>query len=125
VQRVDKYLWFTRFFKSRTLAAAVVSDGRVRINGARCDKPSTAVKPGDVLTFAAGERVRIIKVVSGGARRGPAPEARLLYEDLTPPAEEKPAEAASPAERPKGTGRPTKRERRAIADFTRGKANSD
>jgi len=125
VQRVDKYLWFTRFFKSRTLAAAVVSDGRVRINGARCDKPSSMVKVGDVLTFAAGARVRVIKVVDGGKRRGPASEARLLYEDLTPPAEEKPPETAHTAERDKGAGRPTKRERRAIVDFTRGKADND
>ncbi len=125
MQRIDKYLWFTRFFKSRTLAAAVVTQGRVRINGARCEKPSATVKAGDVLTFAAGARVRVIKVVSGGARRGPATEARLLYEDLTPPAEEKPVVAAVPAERQRGAGRPTKRERRAIDTFTRGRSGDD
>ena len=125
MQRVDKYLWFTRFFKSRTLAATIVSAGRVRINGERCEKPSTTVKAGDVLTFAAGARVRVIKVVDGGERRGPASEARLLYEDLTPPAEEKTQATAPTAEREKGAGRPTKRERRAIVDFTRGKANSE
>jgi ribosome-associated heat shock protein Hsp15 len=125
VQRVDKYLWFTRFFKSRTLAAAHVSGGRVRINGERCEKPSAIVKAGDVLTFAAGARVRVIKVVSGGERRGPATEARLLYEDLTPVTEPSAPETAASAARPKGSGRPTKRERRAIVNFTRGDADND
>ncbi len=113
MQRVDKYLWFTRFFKSRTLAATVVSEGRVRINGARCEKPSATVKIGDVLTFPAGSLVRVIKVLDGGTRRGPATEARLLYEDMTPPPEVKPVELAPPA-RDKGAGRPTKKDRRAI-----------
>lgn len=117
MQRVDKYLWFTRFFKSRTLAAAMVSDGRVRINGERCEKPSATVKPGDVLTFPAGSLVRVIKVVNGGTRRGPATEARLLYEDLTPPREVKIEEPQAPS-RPKGAGRPTKRDRRAIDALT-------
>ena len=119
MQRVDKFLWYARFFKSRTLAAGVVTQGRVRINGARCEKPSTTVKLGDVLTFAAGPRVRVIKVLNSGERRGPASEARLLYEDLTPPPEATPAQEAAPAARDKGSGRPTKRERREIAAFTR------
>ena len=85
MQRIDKFLWFARFTKSRTLAATIVSAGRVRINGERCEKPSSTVKIGDVLTFPAGAQVRVIKVINGGERRGPASEARLLYEDLTPP----------------------------------------
>jgi ribosome-associated heat shock protein Hsp15 len=117
-QRIDKYLWFTRFFKSRTLAASVVSDGRVRINGERCDKPSTIVKVGDVLTFPAGARVRVIKVVDGGTRRGPASEAQTLYEDLTPPPEARAEEPPAPAKRERGAGRPTKKERRAIDALT-------
>ena len=120
MQRVDKFLWFARFFKSRTLAATMVSDGRVRINGARCEKPSTLVKLGDVLTFPAGPHVRVIKVLAGGERRGPAPEARLLYEDLTPPRESLPLEERTPAPREKGAGRPTKKERRDMSTFTRG-----
>lgn len=120
MQRVDKFLWFARFFKSRTLAATMVSDGRVRINGERCEKPSTIVKLGDVLTFPAGPHVRVIKVLAGGERRGPAPEARLLYEDLTPPREALPPEEEAPAPREKGAGRPTKKERRDISTFTRG-----
>jgi ribosome-associated heat shock protein Hsp15 len=120
LQRVDKFLWFARFFKSRTLAATMVSGGRVRINGERCEKPSAIVKLGDVLTFPAGPHVRVIKVLAGGERRGPAPEARLLYEDLTPPREALPPEEEAPAPRGKGAGRPTKKERRDMSTFTRG-----
>jgi len=112
LQRVDKYLWYTRFFKSRTLAASVVTAGRVRINGARCEKASATVKVGDVLTFPAGPLVRVIKVVNGGTRRGPASEAQTLYEDLTPPPEVRAAEPVAPAKREAGSGRPTKKERR-------------
>jgi ribosome-associated heat shock protein Hsp15 len=120
LQRVDKFLWFARFFKSRTLAATMVSGGRVRINGERCEKPSAIVKLGDVLTFPAGPHVRVIKVLAGGERRGPAPEARLLYEDLTPPREALPPGEEAPAPREKGAGRPTKKERREMSTFTRG-----
>jgi ribosome-associated heat shock protein Hsp15 len=118
LQRVDKYLWFTRFFKSRTLAATVVAAGRVRINGARCEKASAIVKVGDVLTFPAGSLVRVIKVVNGGERRGPASEAQTLYEDLTPPPEVRAAEPPTPARRERGTGRPTKKERRETDALT-------
>jgi ribosome-associated heat shock protein Hsp15 len=121
LQRIDKFLWYTRFFKSRTLAAAVVSKGRVRINGERCEKPSAAVKLGDVLTFPAGPRVRVIKVLSAGERRGPASEARTLYEDLTPAPQAAGAEEKLPATRDRGAGRPTKKERRDIDAFTRDK----
>lgn len=118
MQRIDKFLWFARFFKSRTIAAAVVSDGRVRINGVRCEKPSTTVKIGDVLTFPTGPLVRVVKVVNGGERRGPASEARTLYEDMTPPAPKKDEVEAAPAAREKGSGRPTKKERRALDALT-------
>jgi ribosome-associated heat shock protein Hsp15 len=118
LQRIDKYLWFARCYKSRTLAATLVGQGRVRINGARCEKPSAAVKIGDVLTLSAGPHVRVIKVLSIGARRGPAPEARLLYEDLTPPAPAKEDLPAVQGSRDKGSGRPTKKDRREMTAFT-------
>lgn len=119
MQRLDKYLWFARCYKSRTLAASTVAQGRVRINGARCEKPSATVKIGDVLTLSAGPHVRVIKVLSAGERRGPASEARLLYEDLTPPAPPRDEVVPVPGSRGKGTGRPTKKERREITAFTR------
>jgi len=70
-------------------------------------------RAGDVLTFAAGLHVRVVKVIAGGARRGPATEARTLYEDLTPEKIVEPAADAAAA-REKGAGRPTKKDRRAI-----------
>jgi ribosome-associated heat shock protein Hsp15 len=109
--RVDKWLWFARALKTRTLAAATVAEGRVRVNGARIDAPSRPVKPGDVLTVTLPERVLVWKVTAEGARRGPASEARLLYEDLSPSPALSPDAAPS---RDPGVGRPTKQERRAI-----------
>lgn len=116
--RVDKWLWFARFFKSRLLAARQCAEGRVRVNGARVAKAHAVVRPGDVLTFPAGARIRVVRVAALGARRGPAPEARLLYDDLEPPLEKRaradPAAPAPVAARPPGAGRPTKAQRRAI-----------
>ncbi|MEO0620650.1 MAG: RNA-binding S4 domain-containing protein [Pseudomonadota bacterium] len=120
--RVDKWLWHARFFKSRSLAAEVASTGRLRINSERCSKPAQAVRPGDVLTFPQGGRVRVVRIEEIGTRRGPAPEAQALYTDLDPPAATAPAgsdaEQAAPDPpqegRDPGAGRPTKRERREI-----------
>ena len=115
--RLDKWLWFARFFKSRSLAARHCADGHVRINGTRATKAHVPVRIGDVLTFAAGARIRVVKVAALGTRRGPAPEAQALYEDLDPPTpkgEAAPARPAPVAAREPGAGRPTKAERRAI-----------
>lgn len=110
--RVDKWLWQARFFKSRSLAAACASGGHLRINGNHATKPSANVGPGDVLTFAQGHQTRVVKVVALGTRRGPAPEAQALYEDLTPAEEgEKPV---PPIARIEGNSRPTKRDRRKL-----------
>jgi len=109
--RLDKWLWYARFFKTRSLAAKLCAAGAVRIGGAPVTKAHHAVRPGDVLTFAQGRHIRVIKVVALGTRRGPAPEAQALYEDLSPPAQETAMPRA--AARPVGTGRPTKSERRA------------
>lgn len=109
--RVDKWLWHARFFKTRGLAAKQVTGGHVRVNGAKVLKSSFGVQPGDTLTFTVGRRVRIIRVAAPSTRRGPAPEAQSLYEDLSPPAPPKPA--AAPGEGRIG-GRPTKKDRRAL-----------
>lgn len=113
-QRIDRWLWFARVLKSRTLAATLVEEGRVRVNRVRTVKASQVVRPGDVLTIALGERVRVLKVVAAGVRRGPASEAQGLYEDLTPPPPPREARPVTPAEREPGSGRPTKRDRRRI-----------
>ncbi len=88
--RLDKWLWQARFFKSRTLATEAVTKGRLRINGTPCAKPGRGVGYGDVLTFAQGDRVRVVRVLDCGVRRGPAEEARRLYDDLAPPAADVP-----------------------------------
>ena len=84
--RLDRWLSHARFFKSRSLAARVCASGRVRVNRAIVRKTHAMVRPGDVLTFAQGGEIRVVKVCALGARRGPAAEARALYEDLAPPA---------------------------------------
>lgn len=114
-QRIDVWLWHARFYKTRSLASKMVRGGKVRINGNICKKPSTLVSLFDVLTFSRADDVLIAKIINIGVRRGPAPEAQLLYEDMTPPKEVKNvSKKEASAEREKGAGRPTKSERRAI-----------
>jgi ribosome-associated heat shock protein Hsp15 len=87
--RIDVWLWRARFFKTRSLAARNVEDGGVRLTrgGARSsvDKPSRAVRPGDVLAFAQGPRWLAVRVEALGERRGPAPEAWTLYSVMEEP----------------------------------------
>ncbi|OCC00488.1 RNA-binding protein [Labrys sp. WJW] len=82
--RIDKWLWHARVVKTRSLAAKLVADGHVRLNGMRTDTPAKAVKAGDVLTIALERTVRVYRVLALGDRRGPASEAQTLYEDLSP-----------------------------------------
>ena len=116
-QRLDKWLWFARVIRTRTLAAGLVTDGRVRVNRERVLKPSQTVRPGDVITVAVGPRVRVLEVMAAGERRGPPVEAQTLFRDLSPPAAPVTSVAApgSPGMREQGDGRPTKRDRRLIA----------
>lgn len=100
--RVDKWLWYARFFKSRSLATKTVSEGGLRLNGDLMNKPSRTVSPGDVLTFPKGKSIYVVRVVALGSRRGPAAEATLLYENLTPDQPKQPRKGA----------RPTKKDRR-------------
>jgi ribosome-associated heat shock protein Hsp15 len=81
-QRLDKWLWFARFVKSRTLAAKLVADGFVRVNGQRADTPAKQIAIGDVLTVAVARTTAVVRVEALGHRRGPAPEARRLYSDV-------------------------------------------
>ncbi len=111
--RLDKWLWYARFFRTRSLATRLCAAGRVRINREVVSKTHAAVKPGDVLTFPQARRIRVVKVLALAARRGPAVEARTLYEDLAPAGAGTGA-ASSAAPRSRGAGRPTKADRRAI-----------
>lgn len=81
-ERLDKWLWQARFFKTRGLSAQVIEKGRVRVNGARVTKPGKGISPGVVLTFVQGDKVRVVRVCALADRRGPASEAQLMYEEL-------------------------------------------
>jgi ribosome-associated heat shock protein Hsp15 len=82
--RIDKWLWHARFYKTRGLAQQAACSGMLRLNSARVEKASIAVKPGDILTVPRGYReVTVVRVQALGLRRGPAPEAQELYEVLS------------------------------------------
>ena len=130
-QRIDKWLWFARLVKTRTMASRLVSSGKIRINREKIDKPSQNVKELDVITARIGRRILVLKVLDTGQRRGPSAEALALYEDITPP-DEALRKVTGPgqkklkigalssgrvAERRQGSGRPTKRDRRKIDRF--------
>ncbi len=83
-QRLDKWLWHARVVKTRSSAAALVEGGRVRIAGTRQKTPSHPVKTGDVLTISLDNRIRVMRVTGFAERRGDAPAARLLYDDMDP-----------------------------------------
>lgn len=121
--RLDKWLWYARFFKTRALATRTISAGRFRVDGDVVSKPHRAALPGQVLTFTQGDRVRVIRILQLGTRRGPASEAAELYEDLSPEVprtrDDRPAEPTFES-REKGEGRPTKRERRAVTKLKPG-----
>lgn len=112
-QRIDKWLFFARMAKSRSIAQSLIQSNCIRINGALVSQPSYQVKTGDRLDIKLERRDVVLVVKSGGDRRGPFEEARLLYEDLTPPPEERQKLTAfEQAQRLPGSGRPTKKERR-------------
>lgn len=114
-QRIDKWLFFTRMVKSRSLAQSHIQSGHVSVNGSRCAQPSQMVKVGDRIELKLERRDVILVVRLPGDRRGPYEEARLLYDDLSPPPDEaKRLTAYEQAIRATGSGRPTKKERRAI-----------
>ena len=117
-QRIDKWLFFARVVKSRSLAAKLAQAGRVRVNREKIDSASYPVKVGDVLTITLERRILVYEILDTGTRRGPASEAQTLYEDRTPPPPPAAEEEPEVAPREAGAGRPTKRERRQIARFT-------
>ena len=83
--RLDKWLFHARFYRTRPLAQAAASAGKVRLNGVRVEKPGHAIKPGDVLTLvvpsgARGAGIMAVRVLALAERRGPAGEAQNLYE---------------------------------------------
>ena len=126
--RLDKWLWYARFFKTRSAATKAISVGRFRLDGMVMNKPHRQARCGQVLTFIQGDRIRVIRIVALGGRRGPANEASMLYEDLTkvrdaPQKTKRPNQPEFEA-RNKGSGRPTKLQRRAT-DRLKAKINDN
>ncbi len=121
--RVDKWLWAARFFKTRGLAAEAIAGGRVQVNGARARHAKT-IKPGDAIRLRLGPYEHLLTVRAVSVRRGPAPQAALLYEE-DPEAK---ARRLHLAEQHRlaahvftyGEGKPSKKERRDLLRFKRG-----
>jgi ribosome-associated heat shock protein Hsp15 len=81
--RIDKFLWFVRLAGSRTLAQKMAETGHIRVNGRRIERAHAAIRPGDLITFPQDGHVRVVRVSALPNRRGPAPEARACYEEIT------------------------------------------
>jgi ribosome-associated heat shock protein Hsp15 len=111
--RLDRWLWAARFYKSRALAAEVCDGGKVEVNGHPA-KPHKLIRVHDTIAITHPGGPKELKVLALSERRGPASEARLLYEDHSPPPPPREGRPlfAPPPFRPPGFGRPTKRERR-------------
>jgi ribosome-associated heat shock protein Hsp15 len=122
-ERLDKWLWAARFFKTRSLAAAAVAGGKVRLDGVPV-KPAREVKPGDELEIAVGEQRWTVVVRGLNEQRRPAPEARLLYEETAASISRRTEQAElrklAPAPGAELRGRPTKRAGRLIRRFSEG-----
>lgn len=110
--RIDKWLWAARCFKTRGLAAEACGAGHVKVNGTSV-KSAKLLRRGDELTIRLGDELRILAVVGLSDRRGPAPTARTLYLDKSPPKPE-PVDVPGMIVRDRGLGRPSKRELRDI-----------
>ncbi|MFG6465959.1 RNA-binding S4 domain-containing protein [Roseateles sp. BYS87W] len=127
--RLDKWLWAARFYKTRALAVDEINLGRVRVGGVPV-KPARDVRVGDVLSIRIGAVTREVEVRGLSAQRGPAPQAQALYAE-TPAsitAREAAAEARRLAPEPAASltqGRPTKLDRRRLADWDRWSASAD
>ncbi|MDO8360408.1 MAG: RNA-binding S4 domain-containing protein [Devosia sp.] len=111
-QRLDKWLFYARAVKSRTLAQKLIETGAIRVNSERTIRTDHPVGAGDVLTMTVHTKLLVWKILDPGTRRGPAPEAASLYEDLSPPPLPKAARPLPFIDRDAGSGRPTKKERR-------------
>jgi|TARA_B110000263_G_scaffold122890_1_gene106819 ribosome-associated heat shock protein Hsp15 len=116
-QRLDKWLWYARICKSRTQATNLCKSGAIRVNRNLVSKPNQRLRVDDVLTFVLGQRIRIFRLVALGERRGPFIEAQSLYEDLSPATPSRVSEPMNNGWRTAGSGRPTKRDRRAIDEL--------
>ncbi len=113
--RIDKWMWFARVVKTRTLAQKLVKGGKVRVDRQKATSPSQAVSVGNVLTITLERRILVYEILELGERRGPFKDAQNLYRDLSPPPA--PKQAGETGVNAKGyadSGRPDKRQRRQL-----------
>lgn len=128
-QRLDKWLWAARFFKTRALATEAIGLGRVRVEG-QVVKPARELKPGDLVEVRQAGHIKTVRVLGLSAQRGPAPVAQALYAETpeSQAARQASAERQRLAPEPAASlaqGRPTKRDRRQLADWNRWSASLD
>jgi len=123
-QRVDKWLWHARFFKTRSIAQKQVTTGKIRVDREKISNPSRKILPGNVLTITRERDVKVVEVAAIAQRRGPFSEAQLLYRDLSPPktAEQSPQKSRNNLPPISGDGRPDKRQRKQIIAMKRNSA---
>lgn len=127
--RIDKWLWAARFFKTRSLATQEINKGRVQVNGQPA-KPSRALRVGDLVELRQGMVERTVTVLGLSDVRGPAPVAQALFEETPDSVARREAAAQARREAPEPSlaieqGRPTKRDRRQLADWNRWSASVD
>jgi len=127
--RLDKWLWAARFFKTRSLATQEIDKGRVQVNG-QVAKPSRELRPGDLIELRHGPVTRAIQVRGLSNMRGPAPVAQALYEETPESVARREEAARQRRDTPEPAlaieqGRPTKRDRRQLADWNRWSASTD
>jgi ribosome-associated heat shock protein Hsp15 len=120
-QRIDKWLWHARFFKTRSLAQKQVTTGKIRVDREKISSPSRKIAAGNVLTITREREIKIIEIKGLAEKRGPYSEAQLLYNDLSPPKPEKQAkeQTKESMSRIKSEGRPTKHQRKQIMALKR------
>ena len=120
-QRIDKWLWHARFFKTRSLCQKQITTGKIRVDREKISSPSRKVIVGNVLTITREREIKIIEIIGIADKRGPYSEARLLYNDLSPPKPEKQVkqQTTESLSRIKTEGRPTKHQRKQIMAMKR------
>jgi len=120
-QRIDKWLWHARFFKTRSLAQKQVATGKIRVDSEKISSPSRKILIGNVLTITRDRDIKIIEILGIADKRGPYSQAQLLYNDLSPPKPEKQKqeETVESMSRIQSEGRPTKHQRKQIMAMKR------
>lgn len=120
-QRIDKWLWHARLYKTRSIAQKQVATGKIRVDREKISSPSRKVTTGNVLTITRERDIKIIEIVGIADRRGPYSQAQLLYHDMSPPKPEKQKQEQTreSMSRIQSEGRPTKHQRKQIMAMKR------